>query len=511
MGFSPFAVDRLSPDDALGNHYRILRALTPLILEHKGRETMRGFLQYRPANETGAELTLGDLRVSITYPGDVKMPIGGGLVIRTGPSRVIMAAARCSVQIASTTDPAVRILSANECKSDQSLLVPIRELECPGGQVLFGNTPQLVEIQIGSSGGMAQEASCPAWEEGGAAPTLSPAQQESVNGMILSLAAGSDQPMPVALASDEALAAEREVLEALRPMVGRSANDSLATFIQDDGQEHAELNVGNCRMSVDFPSGRGQPPGCGMVIRLDDETLLVAGTRAVLRVIPRPDGIGPAQIYGIETLHAAGGEFRAERSRGGNNPAVNLESRLGAVRVSTASRQPGSLKGEHHVLAMRYLQTLAGEPDAPLPPSMSGTPAFAEFREMVAALRPELRKRHRDAGSVATVINPDDANPVLCGGMELKISHEAMRTQPTGALIVAVDPGTCLIAGSGVKVGFRSPDDTVLAKILSKEELIAKDGIFTAGRLLNGDEFFAALDGKIQCYRFKTYTIPARP
>jgi hypothetical protein len=91
IGMSPFGLDSLfSPDDApLARSYRLLRQLTPLILEHQGRGTMVGFVL--DAERPTFRCELGGYELEITAPFSFGGPVqpGYGLVISTGPDAFI--------------------------------------------------------------------------------------------------------------------------------------------------------------------------------------------------------------------------------------------------------------------------------------------------------------------------------------------------------------------------------------------------------------------------------------
>ncbi|MGH7973688.1 MAG: DUF5597 domain-containing protein, partial [Limisphaerales bacterium] len=68
LGFSPFGIDSLSQTNVLRDYYELLGRLLPLIAQHQGKETLRGFLQYQ--DEKRAEFDLGDFRADIEYPSE---------------------------------------------------------------------------------------------------------------------------------------------------------------------------------------------------------------------------------------------------------------------------------------------------------------------------------------------------------------------------------------------------------------------------------------------------------
>ena len=58
LGFSQFGIDSLSETNVLRDYYKVLGRLLPLIAQHQGKETLRGFLQYQDEKRT--EFDLGD-------------------------------------------------------------------------------------------------------------------------------------------------------------------------------------------------------------------------------------------------------------------------------------------------------------------------------------------------------------------------------------------------------------------------------------------------------------------
>ena len=84
LGFSPFGIDSLAETNVLRDYYGVLRSLLPLIGQHQGLDTMRGFMQYRDAKR--AQFNLGDFLADVDY--DVRgVKPGGGLVIALRPIR----------------------------------------------------------------------------------------------------------------------------------------------------------------------------------------------------------------------------------------------------------------------------------------------------------------------------------------------------------------------------------------------------------------------------------------
>jgi beta-galactosidase GanA len=115
IGFSPFAVEDYAADDPLGDAYRVLQGLAPLILEHQGRGTMAGV---RPVvdfdgnvDDSPRELQLGDFTLHVNFvdpwtPHDAQVVAGhGGLVIQLGLAEYLVAGKGLTVTF--STDGAI--------------------------------------------------------------------------------------------------------------------------------------------------------------------------------------------------------------------------------------------------------------------------------------------------------------------------------------------------------------------------------------------------------------------
>ncbi|EDY85082.1 Beta-galactosidase family [Verrucomicrobiia bacterium DG1235] len=111
MGFSPFGIESISgtAENLLANSYDIVDQLEHLILEHQGKDTMRGFLQISDQQRAPKQIRLGDYEMHVKFEyarppsladgvinesGDVsrgpRVP-AGGLVIQTGEDEFIFA------------------------------------------------------------------------------------------------------------------------------------------------------------------------------------------------------------------------------------------------------------------------------------------------------------------------------------------------------------------------------------------------------------------------------------
>jgi hypothetical protein len=101
MGFSPFAIESLDPPvaSALGDSYRVLGQLAPLILAHQGLGSMTGVLLDK--ENPSADVKLGDYRIHLVHdytwewsgPGRLapNWPIAGAVIINSGPREYTIA------------------------------------------------------------------------------------------------------------------------------------------------------------------------------------------------------------------------------------------------------------------------------------------------------------------------------------------------------------------------------------------------------------------------------------
>jgi beta-galactosidase GanA len=87
--FAPFGIDnvRYMENDPLSASYETLQILSPLILEHQGKGTMRGILV--DTVSTVQKMEMGDFRIEARLAG--RQPVAGGLIIRQGPETFIVA------------------------------------------------------------------------------------------------------------------------------------------------------------------------------------------------------------------------------------------------------------------------------------------------------------------------------------------------------------------------------------------------------------------------------------
>jgi len=97
LGFSPFGIDSLSETNVLRDYYGMLRGILPLLVEHQGRNTLRGFLQHR--DEKRVEFDIGDFRADIEYKGPA-----AGLIIALAPDTFLMAGVNASIRFSARPD-----------------------------------------------------------------------------------------------------------------------------------------------------------------------------------------------------------------------------------------------------------------------------------------------------------------------------------------------------------------------------------------------------------------------
>ncbi len=102
LGFAPFGIDSLTETNVLREHYAALGSLLPLITQHQGKESLKGFMQYR--DDKRVEFDIGDYHADIEYRSEEGAKPGGGLVIATAPDIFVMAGMNYSIRFASQKD-----------------------------------------------------------------------------------------------------------------------------------------------------------------------------------------------------------------------------------------------------------------------------------------------------------------------------------------------------------------------------------------------------------------------
>lgn len=137
IGFSPFAIESVEEpvSKLITSSYAVLAQLTPLILEHQGKNEMAGVLPEGPEQRAPQRVRLGGYALNVsyererppTYPGqnpgsnpgqNPQAPegIAGGLIIATAPDEFVIAGTGLVVtfETAPPSDVIVGILSAQE-------------------------------------------------------------------------------------------------------------------------------------------------------------------------------------------------------------------------------------------------------------------------------------------------------------------------------------------------------------------------------------------------------------
>jgi beta-galactosidase GanA len=99
LGFAPFGIDSLEETNVLRDHYAVLGSLLRLITAHQGKESLKGFMQYR--DDKQVEFDIGDFRADIEYRSDKGAKTGGGLVIATAPDTFVIAGTNYGIRFAS--------------------------------------------------------------------------------------------------------------------------------------------------------------------------------------------------------------------------------------------------------------------------------------------------------------------------------------------------------------------------------------------------------------------------
>ena len=80
----------------------MLRSLSPLLIQHQGKDTMKGFLEYGDEKQTGFDI--GDFRAEIEYRSEGKNQSGAGIIIAVAPDTFVMAGVNYSIRFAARRD-----------------------------------------------------------------------------------------------------------------------------------------------------------------------------------------------------------------------------------------------------------------------------------------------------------------------------------------------------------------------------------------------------------------------
>lgn len=155
IGFSPFAIESLEEPTRglLAAGYEVLKQLSPLILEHQGKNAMVGLLPEGSEQRVPQKARLGGYTLNVTYERptsstaqNAQTPdaVSGGLVISVGPDEFILAGTGLIITFETGTpsDTSVGILSAQEGKYVNGQWAPGRWLN--GDQTHQGRQVRLV-------------------------------------------------------------------------------------------------------------------------------------------------------------------------------------------------------------------------------------------------------------------------------------------------------------------------------------------------------------------------------
>jgi len=104
--FAPFGIDneRWAMGDPLDESYAVLKNLSPLILQHQGKGTMRGVLV--DTSSPLQKLELGNYHIEARLSWE--KPVAGAIIIQTGPSEFIVAGKAVDIFF-SSKDTTIRI------------------------------------------------------------------------------------------------------------------------------------------------------------------------------------------------------------------------------------------------------------------------------------------------------------------------------------------------------------------------------------------------------------------
>ena len=138
IGFCPFAIESVEEpvSKLISSSFDVLKQLTPLILEHQGKNEIAGVLPEGPEQRAPQRVRLGGYALNVSYerdrpavypgqnpganPGQAQSPegIAGGLIIATGPDEFVIAGTGLVItfETAPPSDDIVGILSAQEGK-----------------------------------------------------------------------------------------------------------------------------------------------------------------------------------------------------------------------------------------------------------------------------------------------------------------------------------------------------------------------------------------------------------
>lgn len=400
-------------------------------------------------------------------------------MIRTGPQTLTIAAVRCTL----------RIQAGGGIARAESLLSG-EAIPYPNGSIEFGDTPQLVRLDLGAT----PAAKAP--ESSAESPEF--AKRSGLVDTLLNLAKNPDTPIAPSAEAD------RELIEAIRRGIRQAGPGAALGFRQTAARGQMEIELGNCRMIVDFVSDKQS--GGGVVVRTGGDTFLAAGVGCSLRVIPRPDGLGPVQIHWADLLTAHDGALGVKNPIPVADGSLGFGQSLTAIAFSTAAK---SLQSPSQQMAiMTFLVALGKDPEAALPGDLVSDPDFARFRDLVEALRPILKKH----GVVLSLLDSGDGQPASARYGQWQVSvtpRKGSSWKSSGGLVIPLEPDLFLVAGAAITTEFTRPEDPeMIANTLAIDELIPVNGSFTRGRRINGDEFTIQVNNGPGVLRMRAYNYP---
>jgi beta-galactosidase GanA len=142
IGFSPFSIESVEGQtrSLLADSYEILMQLSPLLLEHQGKNRMVGLLPESAEQRVPQKVQLGGYTLNVTYErpapqtpaqgAETSVPLSGGLAIALAPDEFIFAGTGLVITFEANTrgEPFVGILSAQEGKYVNKQWIPGRWL-----------------------------------------------------------------------------------------------------------------------------------------------------------------------------------------------------------------------------------------------------------------------------------------------------------------------------------------------------------------------------------------------
>ncbi len=86
MGFSPFGIEHIDtvPGDLLSSSYGLLKQLEPLILQHQGKGSMRGFLQISDQQRAPKQIRMGGYEMHVKFEYAPPPSLADGVINESG-------------------------------------------------------------------------------------------------------------------------------------------------------------------------------------------------------------------------------------------------------------------------------------------------------------------------------------------------------------------------------------------------------------------------------------------